>query len=117
MLAKGRMKPGTLNRTELAYAAHLEALKWAGAVLWFRFEGMKLRLADNTFYTPDFCVMAGDGVMECHEVKGFWLDDGRAKIKIAADLYPFRFRAVKPRAKKHGGGWEEEDFSRSEVTA
>ena len=33
-----------------------------------------------------------------------------AKIKIAADQYPFRFRAVKARAKKDGGGWSEEHF-------
>jgi hypothetical protein len=65
-----------------------------GDILWYRFEGLKLRLADNTFYTPDFAVMAADGVMECHEVKGFWRDDARAKIKIAAEQYPFRFKAV-----------------------
>lgn len=48
--------------------------------------------------------------MECHEVKGFWRDDARAKIKIAADLYPFRFIAVMKRRKKDGGGWSEEVF-------
>ena len=74
------------------------------------FEGIKLRLADNTFYTPDFAVMSADGVMECHEVKGFWQDDARAKIKVAADLYPFRFVAIKAKAKKDGGGWALEEF-------
>ena len=54
--------------------------------------------------------MAADGVIECHEVKGFWQDDARAKIKVAADLYPFRFIAVKARTKKSGGGWEVEAF-------
>jgi hypothetical protein len=111
--ALGRLKPGAMNKSEATYAAHLELEKFAGAVLWYRFEGIKLRLADNTFYTPDFAVLAHDSVMECHEVKGFWQDDARAKIKIAADLYPFRFKAFKVRAKKNGGGWEEEDFSRS----
>ena len=33
------------------------------------------------------------------------------KIKIAADMYPFRFLAIKAKAKKNGGGWEQEDFS------
>lgn len=111
--AQGRLKPGAMNKGEAAYAAHLEAQKHAGTVLWYRFEGVKLRLADNTFYTPDFAVLGADAVMECHEVKGFWQDDARAKIKIAADLYPFRFKALKVRAKKHGGGWEVEDFSRT----
>lgn len=108
--ALGRLKRGQMNRTEEAYAKHLELLRSAGNVLWWRFEGIKLRLADNTFYTPDFAVLAGDGVMELHEVKGFWMDDARAKIKIAAEQYPFRFFAFKAEAKKRGGGWKAEEF-------
>lgn len=109
--AQGRLKPGQMNKGETAYAAHLERLKFAGHVLWYRFEGLKLRLADNTFYTPDFAVLAGDAVLECHEVKGWWQDDARAKIKIAAEMYPFRFKAFRAEAKKRGGGYVEEDFS------
>jgi hypothetical protein len=108
--ALGRLKTGQLNKTEAAYSATLETRKAAGDVAWYKFEGIKLRLADNTFYTPDFAVMASDGVIELHEVKGHWQDDARAKIKIAADLYPFRFVAVKARAKRDGGGWAEEAF-------
>lgn len=111
--AQGRLKTGQMNKGEAAYAAHLEREKAAGRVLWWKFEALKLRLADNTFYTPDFAVLAVDCVMECHEVKGFWQDDARAKIKIAADLYPFRFMAFKAEAKKRGGGWVSEDFSNS----
>ena len=48
--------------------------------------------------------------MEMHEVKGFWQDDARAKIKIAAGQYPFRFIAVRVKAKKDGGDWEVEEF-------
>ena len=110
IFALGRLKVGAMNKTEAAYDAHLALLQHAGEILWRKFEGLKLRLADNTFYTPDFAVLAADGVMECHEVKGFWQDDARAKIKIAADLYPFRFIAVKAKAKKDGGGWAREDF-------
>lgn len=110
LLALGRLKAGAMNKTEAAYAAHLELLRRAGEVLWFKFEGLKLRLADNTFYSPDFAVMLANGQIECHEVKGHWLDDARAKIKVAADLYPFRFIAVKAQAKKNGGGWETEVF-------
>ncbi|ASL01778.1 DUF1064 domain-containing protein [Xanthomonas citri] len=108
--ALGRLKVGALNKTEQAYAAHLELLRAAGEVLWFKFEGVKLRLADNTFYTPDFAVMAADGVIEMHEVKGFWTDDARVKIKVAADQYPFRFMAFRAAAKKHGGNWQREEF-------
>ncbi len=113
--ALGRLKVGAMNKSEEAYAAQLERAKANGAVLWYRFEGIKLRLADNTFYTPDFAVMTADGVMECHEVKGnWWQGDARAKIKIAAEMYPFRFLAMRTRAKKDGGGWAIEDFSGTE---
>lgn len=109
-LALGRLKAGQLNKTEQAYADRLRALELAGEILWHKFEGIKLRLADNTFYTPDFAVLAADGVMELHEVKGFWQDDARAKIKIAAAMFPFRFFAVKVKAKREGGGWDVEEF-------
>jgi len=108
--ALGRLKTGTLNKTEQAYEALLNAWLQAGLIAWFKFEGVKLRLADNTFYTPDFAVMLANGQMEMHEVKGYWQDDARAKIKIAADMYPFRFLAVRPKAKKDGGGWDKEEF-------
>lgn len=108
--ALGRLKTGQMNKTEQAYADHLSLLQRAGELLWFRFEGVKLRLADNTFYSPDFAVMAADSVVEMHEVKGFWTDDARVKIKVAADQYPFRFKAFKVRAKRDGGGWSEEAF-------
>lgn len=110
ILALGRLKTGQLNKTEQAYQDKLELLKRAGEIAWFKFEGVKLRLADNTFYTPDFAVMLANGQMEMHEVKGHWHDDARAKIKIAADMYPFRFVAAKVRAKRDGGGWTIEEF-------
>lgn len=108
--ALGRLKTGVRNKTEQAYESLLNTRLHVGEILWFKFEGLKLRLADNTFYTPDYSVMLADGMMEMHEVKGFWQDDARAKIKIAAELYPFRFLAVKPQAKKDGGGWAIEVF-------
>lgn len=110
MYALGRLKTGEKNKTEDAYGKHLEQRQHARDILWFAFEPVKLRLADNTFYTPDYGVIAADGVLELHEVKGFWQDDARVKIKVAADKYPFRFIAVKPIAKKNGGGWAEEKF-------
>jgi len=108
--ALGRLKTGEMNKLEAKYSEHLEGLKQTGEVLWWKFEGIKLRLADNTFYTGDFAVQAADEVVEIHEVKGFWQDDARVKIKVAASLYPFRFFAVKPVAKKDGGGWKREEF-------
>lgn len=110
--AKGRKRspPGTMNKLERRYADDLESRKYAGEVLWWAFEAVKFRLADNTFYTPDFAVMLADGFLEVHEVKGFWEDDARVKIKVAAALFPVRFVAIKAKAKKDGGGWEIEEF-------
>lgn len=105
--ALGRLPTGTMNKTEAAYDKHLWELRHAGEILWHKFEGVKLRLADNTFYTCDFAVMPKSGVLEMHEVKGFWQDDARVKIKVAASIYPFCFVAV---AKKRGGGWDREEF-------
>ena len=110
--ALGRLKTGAMNKTEAAYEETvLKPRLMAGEVAWYKFEGLKLRLADNTFYTPDFAVMMSDGQMQCREVKGFWTDDARVKIKVAADLYPFEFIAIRALPKKSGGGWAEEMFS------
>lgn len=87
---------GKMNGTEERYAADvLTPGKLAGEVLDWRFEAIKLRLADNTFYEPDFIVVTPE-LFEIHEVKGHWEDDARVKIKVAARLYPWlRFVAVK----------------------
>lgn len=105
-LALGRLKKGTLNKTELAYQLVLEAEKQSGKILWYKFEGIKLMLADRTSYTPDFFVLMADGSLEAREVKGFWQDDARVKIKIAAEMYPFKFIAIK----KCHGSWQHEEF-------
>lgn len=94
-LALGRLKTGAMNKTEAEYSLLLESRKATKEILWYRFEGLKLRLADATFYTPDFAVMLACGQLEMHEVKGYWADDARVKIKVAAEMYPFRFVAVR----------------------
>jgi hypothetical protein len=108
--ALGRLKTGEMNKTEYAYSEHLRLLQLTDKIAWYKFEAVKLRLADSTFYSPDFLVLHSDGVLEVHEVKGVWEDDARVKIKVAASLYPFRFIAVTARAKKLGGGWDVETF-------
>ncbi|MCO6539869.1 MAG: DUF1064 domain-containing protein [Gilliamella sp.] len=108
--ALGRLKSGQMNKTETEYYQYLKTLEQANEIIWFKFEGLKFKLANNTTYTPDFVVMNKDGLIELHEVKGFWMDDARVKIKVAADMYPFKFLAIKKKAKKLGGGWEIEEF-------
>ena len=104
----GRLGTGRMNKTEAAYAEQLAARLHIGEILWFRFEGHKLRLADNTFYTPDFAVIVAGGALEFHEVKGHWTDKARAKTKVAAAQYPHRFFAIQ-RDGRHG--WRIEDLT------
>jgi len=101
-----RPQPGKMNALEARYGLWLEAEKREGRIHWYKFEGIKLRLADSTFYTPDYFVVNAAGELEAHECKGHWEDDARVKIKVAASLYPFRFIAIKPSLK----GWEVEEF-------
>lgn len=110
VFALGRLPKGTMNKLETKYELVLRARLQAGEVLWYKFHGLKLRLADNTFLETDFAVMAASGVLEVHEVKGYMLGDARAKLAIAADLYPFRFVLVREVPKKEGGGWSHEEF-------
>ncbi|RDU99411.1 DUF1064 domain-containing protein [Trinickia dinghuensis] len=104
----GRQPRGKMNKTEAAYALQLEAELQAGLILWYRFEALKLRLADNTFYTPDYPLITAAGQLEFREVKGHWTDDARVKIKVAAAQYPFRFLAIQ-RDGRHG--WRIEDLT------
>lgn len=100
--------PGKMNRTEEQYANYLELLKRAGEIRDYMFEPMKLNLAKRTTYTPDFMVVSSDDTIELHEVKGFWRDDARVKIKVAAERFKmFAFIAMK---KGKGGKWVREEF-------
>jgi len=113
LFALGRLKTGERNKTEQAYEDLLKAMQISGQILWYSFECIKLRLADNTFYTPDFLVMKASGELEAHEVKGakaIFMDDARVKIKVAAETFPFKFIVAYPKTKKSGGGWEIEVF-------
>lgn len=114
LYAKGRLKTGEMNRTEAAYRDHLEDEKRAGRIIWYWFEHIKLKIADNACgYTPDFMVMRADGVIELHEVKGslrIFQEDAKVKAKVCADMYPFPVKVVWPRKKKDGGGWEEMQY-------
>jgi hypothetical protein len=78
---------GTMNGDERRYAEHLNRLKLAGELLDWKFDSLKLRLAENTFYTVDFFLTFTDR-FECHEIKGFLRDDANVKFKVAAALYP-----------------------------
>jgi len=101
--AAARISPSTdesrLNRTERAY---LEQLRGSG-VPWIGVQNLTLKIGDDTRYTPDFFVVDDAGIVTAVEVKGFWRDDARVKIKVAARAFPWiRFVAVQA---IKGGGW------------
>ena len=86
---------GKMNGMEQQYGFNLERRKQIGEVLEYTFEPFNIRLADNAFYKIDFMVVMADMTIELHEVKGFWEDDARVKIKCAAEALPyFKFIAV-----------------------
>jgi len=97
-----------MNKGEQAYAVALNARP--DVVAWW-YEGMSLRLADETRYVPDFVVLLADGCVEWHEVKGrakggddFGVTEvSWAKIKVAAEHAPFPVVIVWP----NGGGFRE----------
>jgi hypothetical protein len=101
-----------MNKTEAVWAEHLKFAQVNGEVEWFMFEPFKLKLADKTYYSPDFLVMLPDGTLEVHEIKGtskgkpFIEDDAAVKIKVAARLFPFKFKLLWI-VKDAGWSWRE----------
>lgn len=105
--ARGLPLEAGMNGLEGEYAQHLDLLKHAGQVIWWRYAPMRLRLADGSYYKPDFGVLNCDCLFELHETKGFWREAARVRIKVAAGLFPFKFIAIT----KKNGAWEREEFA------
>lgn len=119
--ARGRVRKrsGEMNKTEAAFSVELGNMRHAGLVLWFAFEPLKLRLADNTFFTPDFAVLYADGLLQLIDCKGttkkdgkykpFTEEDARLKIKVCAELFPVSVAVAYRLPLKAGGGWKIEE--------
>ena len=89
-----RRQPGTMNKTEAAFAALLDLRVKAGEIAAYWFESLTLRLAARTTYTPDFVILHNDGLIEVAEVKGGFIeDDAMVKFKVAAEAF-FMFQFV-----------------------
>lgn len=78
-----------MNKTEARYENHvLRPALFAHEIKAYWFESFKLRLADRTWYTPDFVVQRNDKI-EIVEIKGgFIRDDSMVKYKVAKEMYP-----------------------------
>lgn len=89
-----------LNKTEAAY---LDYLKSRDDNEWIGVQNITLKLADDCRYTCDFSVVGANGRLIMLEVKGFFRDDAKVKIKVAARLFPWiQFIVVQ---KTKGVGW------------
>ena len=84
-----------MNKLESRFAAYLEMQKHLHELIAWDFEPVKFTLARNvkgqrnaTTYTPDFLAVY-PGNFTFYEVKGFWRDDAKVKIKVAAEMFPF----------------------------
>jgi hypothetical protein len=107
-LAKVRIPQPRMNKTEALFSVTALHGRSHG------FEEITLRLGDDCRYTPDFWAIGADDVLEFHEVKGFWRDDAKVKIRVAAEKFPqFRFfawRHIK-------GTWQRETFGPEDAAA
>lgn len=108
---------GGMNKTEARFAEDFltdricSGGRFVKPLSWL-FGSIKLRLADKTWYTPDFFVFFEEETF-VYEVKGSWKsphqEDSRVKLKVAAELYPqFTFFAAVPN--RETGGWDIEEI-------
>lgn len=94
---------GVMNKTEAAYAQHLDLLVRAGELRGWSFEEVKLRLAEGAWYTPDFLIVRRDGSAEFHEVKGHMREAAALRLKLADERFPIPFVVVR---RGKGGRWD-----------
>ena len=99
-----------MNKTESRYANLLYARKLAREIIDYRFESVKLRLAEEKCWlTLDFAVWFPDGTVELIDVKGGPTQDKTIiKLKVAADRYRGLYRIVLERYEK--AGWDRREF-------
>jgi len=106
---------GEMNKTESAYASHLEARKAIGEIAGYWFEAITVKLGHDCRLTMDFLVQLADGTLELHDTKAgkktktkdgqkitpLVEDDARVKMSVAAGMFPFGIFT----AHKDGDAW------------
>lgn len=108
--ALGRLKTGQMNKTESRFHAEWIAPRvLAGEIVWWCFEAITLKIAEDCRITIDFFIMLSSGELQAIDVKGssaVVMDDALVKLKVAADKFPWPVAMVMPKKKTDGGGWE-----------
>lgn len=87
-----------MNKTESRFADMLDRMKAEGSIKDWTFEAEKFRLADKTWFLPDFRLLCLDGGTLFVEVKArdrngkvLWKDDAAVKCKTVAEIHPYPF--------------------------
>lgn len=89
-----------LNKTEYSFWCELKSRTH----IWVGCQNITLKLADDCRYTPDFSFIGPDGRVVFFEVKGFWRDDAKVKIQVAARQFRWAAFIVVQKTKL---GWTE----------
>lgn len=110
-----RRQPGVMNKLEERFwdeVQHSISMPEVfHGMMWpveCRYECTTLKLAKDLRYTPDFQIIDSEGHIWFFETKGFWRDDARAKIKMAAEKFQ-EYRFVSASWTKRDG-WKFEEF-------
>ena len=86
------LTPEYRSGDEKRYAEYLDLLYHAGEILDWFYEPCKWKMADKTYYVPDFLVIYPDRI-EFVEVKGYekgrFGEKGVLKFKAIADKFPY----------------------------
>jgi len=93
---KGKIKnkKRIMNTWEARYAAELDTYGKTIGMIDYKFNCIKLMLADGAWYTPDFMIMYSNKT-EIIEIKGFRRTDAIVRFKVAKTNYPmFDFRML-----------------------
>lgn len=102
-------KPHTMNGLERSYANMLDSLQFAGLIVAYDFEPIRLHIGvGRCFFKVDFIVRYPDGHIEAVDCKGERHASGIRGIRTAAKLFPqWRFRILT----KKRGAWIYEEIS------
>ena len=73
-----------LNKLEKSWLARMRLLYPTENI---GVQNITLKLADDCRYTPDFNAVDANGQIVFYECKGFFRDDAKVKIKVAARLF------------------------------
>lgn len=74
-----------LNKTERRFLDYLRSQNYRIVHI----QSITLKIGDDCRYTPDFISITPFSAQIAWEVKGFFRDDAKVKLKVAARMYPW----------------------------